>query len=224
MDVLAPVLKFTPLKLLMLALLVGGLILAAIGLRSNLTATKELPKELAGILLPAPRDLQPFALTDHLGAPVDPARLRGGWHFFFFGYTHCPDVCPLSLGVLAEVFSQLRKDPKGVKDVHAWFVGVDTPRDTPQHMKEYLPFFDAEFLGVTGEPAAIQAFAKQLGAFYSIDPDPKNPEQPLITHSSAFFLIDPQGRFAGILQPNIHTPEVMVERFLRIRRHYGETS
>ncbi len=205
-------------------MLAGGLILAAVGWWSNLTAPRELPKELAGILLPTPRELAPFALTDHNGAPVDLARLQGGWHFFFFGYTHCPDVCPLSLGMLAEVFSQLRKDPKGSKDVHGWFVGVDTKRDTPEQLQKYLPFFDAEFLGVTGAPAAIQGFAKQLGAFYSIDPDPKNPDQPLITHSSALFMIDPQGRFAGILQPNIHSPEDMAKHFLRIRRHYGETS
>lgn len=179
------------------------------------------PKSLSGVLLPTPRDLLPFALIDHAGLTFDLNRLTGQWTFLFFGYTHCPDVCPVAMGLLTELFALLQKTPKALQKVQGVFVTVDPERDTTQQLKEYVPFFHPDFLGVTGTPADIQTFAKQLGAHYATIAKTDQTEQT-ISHASVFYLLDPQGRFAALLQPQLHPPAVMADLFVKIRQHYGE--
>ncbi|MBF0614580.1 MAG: SCO family protein [Magnetococcales bacterium] len=205
--------------------------LGLIGLRiySGLTGlppdpTLNMDKELVGVMLPSPRELQPFTLTDHNMQPFTPKRLQGKWTIAFFGYTHCPDVCPVSMGLLAEAFSILEKRPKAIQGVQGVFITVDTERDTPELLKAYVPYFHPDFLGVTGTQDAIHAFAKQVGAYYALPPKSDNKdESQLISHSSVFFLFDPQGRFTALFQPQLHQPAIMAELFIKIRQHYGES-
>ncbi|MEO5346457.1 MAG: SCO family protein [Magnetococcus sp. YQC-9] len=209
----------------------GGIALVLIGMRIQSALigrtpdpTLTMPKELIGVLLPSPRDLQPFSLIDHHEKPFAPERLQGRWTFIFFGYTHCPDVCPLSMGLLAETYDLLGKTPNALSKVQSLFVSVDTERDSPEQLKNYVPYFNPDFLGLTGKQEEIHAFAKQLGAYYSLPTkSDKGDESQLISHSSVFFVIDPAGKFTALFQPQLHQPATMAELFLKIRKHYGET-
>ncbi|MBF0627084.1 MAG: SCO family protein [Magnetococcales bacterium] len=205
-----------------------GLGLIALRIHSGLTGlppdpTLKMDPALIGVLLPSPRELQPFALIDHDQRPFVPATLLGKWTIAFFGYTHCPDVCPISMGLLAEVFGILEKTPKALAGVQGVFVSVDAARDTPEQLKAYVPFFHPDFLGVTGAQEAIHAFAKQVGAYYALPPKSDDGDQSqLISHSSVFFLFDPKGQFTALFQPQLHQPATMAELFIKIRQHYGE--
>ncbi|MBF0272862.1 MAG: SCO family protein [Magnetococcales bacterium] len=212
--------------------LLGGTGLGLIGLRvhSALTGAQSDPtltmdQDLVGVMLPSPRELQPFTLTDQENRPFGPERLLKKWTFLFFGYTHCPDVCPVSMGILAEVYALLEKQPGGLSALQGIFVSVDTERDTTELLKAYVPYFHPDFLGVTGTPEAIRAFAKQLGAYYLLPPKSDNgDESQLISHSSVFFLLGPKGQFVALFQPQMHQPAIIAELFVKIRKHYGESA
>jgi protein SCO1/2 len=108
---------------------------------------------LAGTVLEQPLPKPTVVLQDTSGAPYDfTAATAGQMAMLFFGYTSCPDVCPVHLGIIADALGVVRRD--GV-DPTVVFVGVDTARDTPTRMREYLDGFDRRFVGLTGTPAAI---------------------------------------------------------------------
>jgi protein SCO1/2 len=147
----------------------------------------------AGTVLAEPNPVAPFELVDHEGNTLDERALAGRWHLVFAGFTHCPDICPTTLTMLAEL--RLRLAGAGPQIL---FVSVDPERDTPGRLTAYLRHFDPGFTGATGSPAAIAAFTRELGlaqvkvpgvgADYTVD------------HSAALVLIDPQVRVAGYFQ------------------------
>ena len=100
-------------------------------------------------LLTPPRPLPEFELIDQDGSPFTQAQLRGHWSVLFFGFTHCPDVCPTTLGVLAKARQELSDLPDELQP-HVVLVSVDPKRDTPQQLASYVKFFDSSFTGVTG--------------------------------------------------------------------------
>ena len=106
---------------------------------------------LSATVFQQPRAVQPFELLDHHGESFTPESLRGQWSFVFFGYTHCPDVCPTTLSVLNSVALRLADAPDATRFV---FVTVDPERDTPEVLARYVTYFNGEFVGVTGEPSA----------------------------------------------------------------------
>src|SRR6202045_2931464 len=101
----------------------------------------------------------PFALTDQAGQIVTEKDMQGRPTLIFFGFTHCPDVCPTSLFEISEVLKAMGKD---ADRVNAYFVSVDPERDTAAAMKDYLSSFDPHLKGLTGEPEAV---AKVLSAY-----------------------------------------------------------
>src|SRR2546425_7840579 len=115
-------------------------------------------------LFPDPKPLTAFALTDDNNRVFDLARLKGKWSFLFFGFTHCPDVCPTTLAVLAPARENLAKNTAGAEDLPFVFVSVDPNRDTPGKLRQYVEYFDATFLGVTGDKPQIAKLARQPGA------------------------------------------------------------
>ncbi len=130
-----------------------------------------------------------LAATD--GAVFGSERLRGHWSVIFFGFTSCPDVCPTTLGVLGA----LARDPEsgvaaGVTQIV--FVSIDPERDTLTRVKSYLAPFGAGIVGLTGSRDAIDRFSAALGAAYRM-------ADAGIDHSTSLFVVDPQGRLAGIL-------------------------
>ncbi|MBF0424386.1 MAG: SCO family protein [Magnetococcales bacterium] len=178
------------------------------------------PADLVGVLLPEPKTLDDFELTDHQGGVFNLARLRGQWSILFFGYTHCPDVCPMAMGFLGEVFSRLGDNPFGTTKIQGIFISVDPKRDTPELLKGYVAFFNPGFLGVTGKEAVLKGLTHQVGAYYATNQG-GSADAYEITHSSAFFLIAPTGKLVGIISPNNTPPEMAAEKIKRIVNYMG---
>ncbi len=173
------------------------------------------PAELVGVLPPEPRQLASFTLVDQNGAPFTEQRFSGRWTFLFFGYTHCPDVCPATLSVLAAVQGELAE--QGVEGTEVLFVSVDPQRDTPRKLADYMAFFDSGFTAATGSREQIEQFTRQVGAGYMIREE-RAPGQYLVNHSSSIFLIDPQVRVvAAFSQP--HNAATIVTLFRKIRAY-----
>ncbi len=204
-----------PLGTLVLFFLFLLLIAAALFFWKPLS-TSPPPKELMGVLRPAPKALTDFTLVDHQGVRFGKEQLVGRWSFLFFGYTHCPDVCPATLSLMGQVQKQLiqKKDSLPAQFL---FVSVDPLRDSPEVLAEYMGFFEPDFIGLTGETEAIDAFTRQLGAGY-VRGDEISPGNYVVNHTSAIFLIDPQARVvAAFSQP--HRPEAIVRLFYEIRAY-----
>lgn len=154
------------------------------------------PRQLqSGVLLGAPRPLAEFALTDQDGQPFTRERLQGRWSLVFAGFTHCPDVCPTTLGVMKIVSQQLGQDGPAMV-----FLSVDPERDTVPVLKQYVGFFGGAVTGVTGARAAIDALCASLGIAYVKVPGASEAVYT-VDHSAALVLVDPQGRVAGYFPP-----------------------
>ena len=131
-----------------------------------------------------------LALTGHDGKPRVLADFRGKAVVVFFGFTHCPDICPTTLADAAQAMKALGKDAERVQVL---FVTVDPERDTPELLAKYVPAFDARFLGLTGDPAAVQKAAKEFKIYYEKRAG-KTPGEYSVDHSAQSFVLDPQGR------------------------------
>ena len=131
-----------------------------------------------------------FQLTDHNGKPRTLADFKGKLVVLFFGYTHCPDVCPTTLAELALVLKQLGEDDKKVQVL---FVTVDPERDTPQLLAQYVPSFNWSFLGLYGDAAATAAVAKEFKIVYQKVAG-SSPENYTMDHSAGTYVFDQSGR------------------------------
>lgn len=164
------------------------------------------------------KDLAGFSLAAAGNRRLGLADLRGKWSFIFFGYTHCPDVCPLTLSVLGQAFRMLEKDPAMTREIQGIFVSVDPGRDTPESLRDYASHFHPAFLGVTGSSAEVDAVVRQMGASYVLHakPEGKAGDNYLVTHTATIFLVDPRGRLYGRF-PTPHAAQEIAEVFTRIR-------
>ena len=134
----------------------------------------------------------PFQLTDQAGQTVTEQNLKGKPTLIFFGFTHCPDVCPTSLFEISEVLKAMGTD---ADRVNAWFVSVDPERDTAAAMKDYLSSFDPHLKGLTGEPAAV---AKVISAYrvYARKVPLKDGDYTM-DHTALVYLMDRDGNFVA---------------------------
>jgi protein SCO1 len=172
-----------------------------------------IPAELRGLLIPEPKPLTPFKLIDQSGNPYGLEQLKNHWTFIFYGYTHCPDVCPTSLGFLSEVFEQLKNYPGVLDRTQALFISVDPKRDTPEILKEYVPYFHKDFLGATGTPEEIAALTKQMWAQYKLEKEDEDGNYS-VDHTASFFMIDPKGRLFAVFSSNMQKdPETVAKAF-----------
>jgi protein SCO1/2 len=131
-----------------------------------------------------------FRLIDHNGQPRTLADFRGKVLVVFFGFTHCPDVCPTTLAELARALKQLGADAQRVQVV---MITVDPQRDTPEVLKQYVTALDPAFLGLTGDAQAIDETAREFKVFYQRTSG-ATPETYSVDHSSGTFVYDPAGR------------------------------
>ena len=131
-----------------------------------------------------------FRLIDHSGKPRTMADFRGKVVVIFFGYTHCPDVCPTTLSEMRQVMQMLGSDAQRLQVL---FVTVDPARDTPQLLSKYVPSFHPSFLGLYGDPAATEKVARDFKIFYRISPG-RTADSYTVDHNAASLVFDPQGR------------------------------
>lgn len=166
-------------------------------------------------LFPDPKPLTAFALTDHKNRVFDLASLKGKWSFLFFGFTHCPDICPTTLAVLARARDNIAKNTVGAEDIQFVFISVDPNRDTASKLRQYVDYFGTTFLGVTGDNAQIRNLAGQLGAAYQVAITPGMENYP-VYHTAAVFLLDPRARYLAVFAPP-HDAEAISKRFKVVR-------
>jgi protein SCO1/2 len=131
-----------------------------------------------------------YVLEDGTGAKVTPATLTGKPSMLFFGYTHCPDVCPTTLADMAGWYEQLGPD---ADKLNAFFVTVDPERDTPKVLKAYMANFDPSFIGLVPTPAQLEQVAKDFKVYYK-KVEGATPTSYSMDHSAATYLYDPEGR------------------------------
>ena len=162
-----------------------------------------------------PKPMAAFALTDHKDRAFDLASLKGRWSFLFFGFTHCPDVCPTTLAVLARARDNIARNTAGAEDVQFVFISVDPNRDTAGKLGQYVDYFDTTFLGVTGDDAQIGNLAGQLGAAYQVAFTAGMENYP-VYHATAVFLLDPRARYHAVFTPP-HDAEAISRRFNVVR-------
>jgi protein SCO1 len=135
-----------------------------------------------------------FHLVDQDGKPFQLSQMRGKAVLFSFGFTHCPNVCPTTLSDLAKVYQTL--PAKDREKVQILFVSVDPRRDKPETMKNYVPYFNDSFIGLTGTEAQIAEAAKAYGAYYEfIHDSAANPDAYTVNHSALIYLISPEGNW-----------------------------
>jgi len=179
---------------------------------------KLLMQDRAISVLRDPPALTAFRLTDQDGKPFDLARLRGKWSLLFFGYTHCPDVCPTTLATMKQLFELLGRSPDTLRDLQFVFVSVDPKRDPPARLKAYVDSFNEAFIGATGEADEIAGLAKQLGAYYEVLDSGGKSDYP-VNHSAAIFVIDERARYVGLMSPPLD-PKAMASRLDLVRKLY----
>jgi protein SCO1/2 len=185
-----------------LLLMVG--IVAVISAGAGVTAWKFMQGRLqqptgALIVLPEPRVVADFALIDQDGQPFSLDDLRGRWSLIFFGFTHCPDVCPSTLYDLQRVHESLQT-PGGAKqpEHQVVFISVDPGRDTPEKLKQYASYFHPDFIAVTGPDEQLAPLTRQLGIAYRIEPHGAGAMNYGVDHSASVLLTDPDGRLHGV--------------------------
>jgi protein SCO1/2 len=180
----------------------------------------EPPLEIAGIYFSDPKDISDFNLVHQSGKPFTRENLRGKWNFLYFGYTYCPDVCPMTLSQLNAVDQRLAQQGLD-QDTAYLMISVDPRRDTPERLGQYVTYFNKNFQGATGTPEELEKLAKQLGIFYKLN-DQEDAENYTVDHSSAIILIDPDIKLRAIFT-HPDQPDSLIADFTQIRTRYQTT-
>lgn len=135
-----------------------------------------------------------FSLTDQFGKPFELKQLRGEVVLLLFGYTSCPDVCPLEVSQIAAILKKFSDQHKPVKGL---FISVDYKRDTPKILNRYLSYFNADILGLSGSKNEIDSVVKKYHASYKIETTDQG--NISVDHSSNLFVINQQGELDTLI-------------------------
>lgn len=196
-----------------------GIALASVT-QSKKYSTQKLQAELQTATL-YPEDFRPlarFRLTDHNGETFDNNRLAGRWNLLFFGFTYCPDVCPMALQTLQAVDQELSAAANSKKIPQVIFVSIDPERDTAERLRQYVSYFNPDFIGVTGDHENLQALARSLGAFYiRADSSSQHPERYQVDHSASLFLLGPDGRIRALFSAPLQAQAIAHDLFTIIQ-------
>ncbi|SEM64398.1 protein SCO1/2 [Pseudomonas sp. ok272] len=167
------------------------------------------------ILLPQSRHLPDVQMTNQDGQPVMINELKGKWSVLFFGYTFCPDICPTTLAQLRQIKSELPAD--AVDKLQIILVSVDPHRDTPQQLKQYLGYFDPQFIGLT--PASVEDLQKVANAV-SIPFIPADTSKPNYTvdHSGNLAVIGPDGTQRGFIRAPLNSVKLVAQLPVMLKR------
>jgi protein SCO1/2 len=179
-------------------------IAAAAGVFVAHRTSSSVPQLTSGTWLPQPRPLEELSLTDETGKPFHRADLAGQPTIVFFGFTHCPDVCPTTLAKLAQITKSA-----AIPGLRVVLVSVDPTRDTPQVLDQYVHAFSPSFKGLTGSPEEIKRITRQFnvamervdlgGGDYTVD------------HSAVITLLDDKARQVAIFTPPFESERVVAD-------------
>jgi len=154
-------------------------------------------KDLGMYSIKPPRDLGDFELVDSSNSRFLPSDFRGNWNFLFFGFSFCPDICPITMKLLSNIENELESEVKN--NLKIYMVSVDPDRDSPEKLRTYLDNFSKDFEGLTGGLDQIYLFATRVNAPFS--PQSNNPD-PYYTvdHTGSIVVINPEGKYAGFFR------------------------
>ncbi len=199
--------------------LIGGLLA---GWMTNDLGAPKLPQlRVATALADQAKALPPFKLVDDAERSFDKADLKGHWSLLFFGYTHCPDICPTTLSTLNQVVQSYDASDK-VDAPQVIFVSVDPERDSPDKLRQYVKYFNPKFTGVTGNPIELNKLTRALGILHMRLPNSNNGDGYLVDHSTSILLIDPKGALTALFSAP-HRPALIAADLRRLRDHYEQS-
>jgi protein SCO1/2 len=192
------------LKLILLLLLFSAAVVFIalyFGVIAKHHKTVDLSKiKIDGVVLTETKDIPDFTFIDHRGNGFTKFDLKAHWSMLFFGFTNCGYVCPTTLTELNKMYRKLEQDLPEDQLPRVILISVDPERDTASRMSQYLSAFNPNFIGVTGDPAAIDAFSKQLHiAVIKMEAEGEGANHYMINHSSEILLINPEGKIQAYL-------------------------
>lgn len=178
---------------LVLWALAAGALLAAIAVVSyTLLFAPDPPKTVGARTNGSPMITTRFSLVDQTGKAVTEKDYQDKWKLVFFGFTHCPDVCPTALNTVASVMTSLGTSADRLTPI---FITVDPTRDTPKVMAEYVSAFDKRIVGLTGTEPQVAKAAKAFRVYYARVQQKSARDGYTMSHSSFMYLMAPNGRF-----------------------------
>ncbi len=154
----------------------------------------------------------PFTLTDQNGKKVTDQDFRGRSMLVFFGFTHCPDICPAGLQLISAALAKLGPKAANVTPI---FISVDPQRDTPETLATYVKNFDDRIVGLTGTPEEVAAVARAYRVFYEKTPNETNPAEYGMNHTSIIYLMGPDGTYVAHFTP-MTSVDQMVEKLDKV--------
>ncbi len=178
------------------------------------------PPVIQGAIYPQAKVLNDFEITNHLSQRLTKDDFKNHWSLFFVGYTHCPDICPTTMAVMTQVSEYMREQEMPPPQIV--FLSIDPKRDTVQLLKQYVEYFDKDFVGLTGTEAQVQALSIQLNAVYRKAPGSSGKmteDDYLMDHSSALMLLNPDGNLQSILTAP-HLPGIIIESIIQSQAYY----
>jgi len=161
---------------------------------SRQLARQQVPQLASGTAWPVPRAIAPFTLTDHTGQPFGNAQLAGTPSLVFFGFTHCPDVCPTTLALTV----QLRR-VEALQALRVLFITVDPARDDQTTLQRYVNAFGGGITGLRGEDAALEPLLRSFGVARSVEARPGG--DYFVDHSSALLYVNADGALSAAFTP-----------------------
>jgi len=197
---------------------IGGVLrILVIGLVALVAAIMMLRPDTptTALVIDEPRPLPDVALTDHNGNAFSLSDLNGRNTLVFFGFTNCPDICPLTLAVIAEASAKLRQEAPRVAP-NVLFVSVDPARDSAERIRTYLSAFDDDFIGVTADEQTLKPLIDTLGV--TVHKQTDGGETYNVIHNGTIFVLDNAGRWFAVFGGSAHRAEIIASDFLAIRR------
>ncbi|MFL2529965.1 MAG: SCO family protein [Porticoccaceae bacterium] len=183
-----------------IAILIAFILLVVYGFSWRMNQPVIMSKEQlqinGAIVLDKPRIFSDFELEDHRGEVFNLDRMKGIWTILFFGFTHCPDICSTTLAMLNETYSKLKESEKELLQVV--MISLDPERDTVEKLAEYVPYFNPEFTGVTGNKHLIRRLTAELNVAYN--QVPLSGDDYTVDHSTQLILVNPMGHYHGFFK------------------------
>lgn len=198
-------------------LVVVALVVAAIVLKF-VNAKPDLKQMLANqntLMFETPRLLPEVALTNHDGSSFSIEQFKGQWSLVNFGYTYCPDICPTNMADMNIAYKQLAAEGLA-EQFKFWMVTVDPQRDTPEQLALYVPYFNEDFIGLTGAADQIATLATQMSAVYYQE---GTGEGYTVAHSDNYAIVDPNGHFVAMIRPP-HKPDAIAAALKAMQQYY----
>lgn len=183
-------------------LILGGAYWYAVQTDDDRLSPQEL-KALGLVELEVPAEIEELELLDHEAARFGSENLKGKWTYAFFGYTHCPDICPITLSLLRETEERLSETASSevFSQFRGMFVSVDPSRDDVETVKRFVSHFSPNFVGVTGSEASIKQFADTVGVGFTRMGSNTSALEYLVEHQGHIVIFSPEGSCYGYIKP-----------------------